>query len=72
MTMLCQYASNCPRRVRDGDRPDGCSSKDQSCCSPDMDVALPVQVQPRQLTMYERIAERYLFSGMFDGSQERA
>ncbi len=30
----CHYASYCPRRARDGDRPDGCSSTDLRTCRP--------------------------------------
>ena len=33
----CQYAKWCPRRMRDGDRADGCSTRDQKTCTPSLD-----------------------------------
>lgn len=52
----CLHASYCPRRMRDGDRPDGCSSVDQRTCTPSLES------HHRPADLHARIAERYLFT----------
>lgn len=61
MNKPCQHAAYCPRRLRDGDRPDGCSSTDAKTCTPTLDKPKPIQ-------LHDRIAERYLFTMFQNGA----
>lgn len=54
----CQHASYCPRRMRDGDRFNGCTSVTEKHCAPPLG-------QPAPVLRHDRIAERYLFATIF-------